>query len=86
MSVAIAGVMDWHDISRETFINASSDIGISPQVIGREFDRLNGNFADAVYSAADELETSGLRHCREIVDAIMALQRFRFRSTSVPIH
>ena len=86
MSVAIAGVMDWHDVSRETFINASSDIGISPQVIGREFDRLNGNFADAVYSAADELETSGLRHCREIADAVMGLQRGGFRSTGVPIY
>ena len=73
MSIAIAGVRDRNRISRETFLAASEEIGISPRVIGKEYDRLAGGFEDALFSAAAELEALGLKHCRELADRIIAL-------------
>ena len=74
MSVAVAGETDWRRISRETFINASADMGISPRIIRREYDRLSSGFADALYDSAQELMAQGLRHCGELAEKIAALR------------
>ena len=75
MSIAIAGVRDWNSIGRETFLKASDEIGIAPRIIANEYDRLNYLFRDALQSAAQELETSGLKHCRELAGRIIAMRR-----------
>ena len=75
MSIGIAGERDWNQISKEDFLASSELIGISPRVIGREYDRLAGGFEEALHAAAEELDASGLRHCRELADTISALRR-----------
>ena len=75
MSIAIAGVREWPRITRETFLAASEQIGISPRIIGNEYDRLSSGLTNALYSAAEELEASGLRHCKELADTISSLRK-----------
>lgn len=66
MSVYIAGEKDWKKIDRETFVRAAHEIGMSPSIIRREYDRLRETFLQALESAVQTLEKEGFQSVKDI--------------------
>ena len=64
MAFAVGGVKDWNQITKNTFLSASHEIGISPRIISAEYDRLSAGFPEALRISADELEAAGFRGAR----------------------
>ena len=75
MSIAIAGEIRWEKMNKETFLEASQDIGISGKVIEREYDRLAKGFKDSLEKSVAELKKEGFLHVDEISGKMMELCR-----------
>ncbi|MGN0364017.1 MAG: HipA domain-containing protein [Bilifractor sp.] len=75
MSIAIAGEMRWDKITRDTFLQADQEIGLSRKIIGEEYDRLQEQMIPALNAVAAEMEREGFADTSAIAQKIIALQK-----------
>ncbi|MCC6093581.1 MAG: HipA domain-containing protein, partial [Eubacterium sp.] len=75
MSIAIAGEMRWDKITRDTFLQADHEIGLSKKIIGEEYDRLQEQMVPALNTVAAEMEHEGFADTSAIAKKIIALQK-----------
>lgn len=75
MSISVAGERDWKKISRKTFIDAASEIGISSKVIAGEYDRLAHQLPEALEKASSALEREGYQNCRRMKEEVLSMNR-----------
>ena len=73
MSISIAGEKDWRRIQKESFCEASTEIGIAPSVISKEYERLKSGLESAIRTAAGELEAQGMTSCRTLSEQILSI-------------
>lgn len=75
MSIAIAGELRWDRITKDTFVEANREIGLSKKFIAREYERLAEGFPLAIQEAAAQMETEGFMNAPEIAQKVLELQR-----------
>ena len=73
MSIAIAGELRWDRITKDTFIEASRETGLSKGIIEREYDRLSALFPKALQKAAARMEAEGFMNASNIAQKILML-------------
>lgn len=75
MSIAIAGELRWDRITKDTFVEANREIGLSKKFIAREYERLAEDFPLAIQEAAAQMETEGFMNAPGIAQKVLELQR-----------
>ena len=73
MSIAIAGELRWDRITKDTFLEASENMGLSKKIIAREYDRLALQLPSAIREAAAHMEAEGFMNAPEIAQKILEL-------------
>ena len=59
MSIAIAGELHWDKITKDTFVKANQEMGLSKKIIANEYERLASGFPSAIKETAEEMEAEG---------------------------
>jgi serine/threonine-protein kinase HipA len=75
MSIAIAGELRWDKVTKDTFMAASREMGLSKKIISREYDRLAKALPGAVVAAAEQMKAEGFMNATGIAGEILKLQR-----------
>ena len=75
MSIAIAGELRWDKVTKDTFLAASREMGLSKKIITREYDRLAKALPTAVVAAAEQMKAEGFMNATGIAGEILKLQR-----------
>ena len=73
MSIAIAGELRWDRITKDTFLEASEEMGLSRKVIAREYDRLISLLPSAIRKTAVQMEAEGFLNAQEIAQKVLDL-------------
>ncbi|MBQ9694835.1 MAG: HipA domain-containing protein, partial [Oscillospiraceae bacterium] len=73
MSIAIAGELRWDKITKDTFLEASDEMGLSKKIIAREYDRLASLLPSAIRETAAHMEAEGFINAPEIAQKILEL-------------
>ena len=73
MSIAIAGELRWDRITKDTFLEASEEMGLSRKVIAREYDRLISLLPSAIRETAVQMEAEGFLNAQEIAQKVLDL-------------
>lgn len=71
MSIYIGNECNIDDISRESFIDASNEIGLNPKIAMEHFDNMKAKFCKALQSASDKLSGEGFTKAEEIKNKIL---------------
>ena len=74
MSIAIAGEFRWDRITKDTFMEASEEMGLSKKIVAREYDRLLSALPSALLEAAEQMEAEGFMNAPEIARKILELK------------
>ena len=70
MSIAIAGELRWDRINKDTFLEASEEMGLSRKVIAREFDRIISMLPSAIRETAVQMEAEEFLNVPEIAQKV----------------
>lgn len=73
MSIAIAGELRRDRITKDTFLEANREMGLSKKVIAREYDRLASLLPAALQEAAARMEEEGFMNAPKIAQKILKL-------------
>ncbi len=71
MSIAIAGELRWDRITKDTFTEASQEMGLSKKFIAREYERLASLFPSAIRESAARMEAEGFMNAPEIAQKVL---------------
>ena len=73
MSIAIGGELRLDRISKQSFIDSDREIGLSRNLIQREYERLQSSLAGAIREVAGEMEKEGFLAAPEMAEKILGL-------------
>lgn len=74
MSIAIAGEMRWDKITKETFVQANREMGLSKKIIANEYGRLSSGFPAAIRESAEEMEAEGFTNAPVVARKVLDLR------------
>lgn len=73
MSIAIGGELRLDRISKQSFMDSDREIGLSRNLIQKEYERLQSSLAGAMREVAGEMEKEGFLAAPEMAEKILAL-------------
>lgn len=71
MALSIDGVCDINEITRESFVKASTQVGIGAKMAMKRYDTMVNGFSNAIDRAKEELKQQGFYHVEQIYEQIM---------------
>ncbi len=77
MSFYIGEEVDIKKISRQTFIDASNELGIGRKMVEKEFDALADKYEEALRQSAEELTNAGFKDAKQMQKQILATGGYR---------
>ena len=73
MSIAIGGELRLDRISKQSFMDSDREIGLSRNLIQKEYERLQSSLAGAMREVAGEMEGEGFLAAPEMAEKILGL-------------
>ena len=83
MALSINGISNIHEITREDFAKAASQVGIGVKVAMKRFDVMVNGFSDAITQAKEKLKSQGFEQVEQICEMIMekgGIRKEQYRS------
>ena len=66
--------MRWDKITKETFVQANREMGLSKKIIANEYGRLSSGFPAAIRESAEEMEAEGFTNAPVVARKVLDLR------------
>ena len=83
MALAIGGEMDWYSIRRETFEQATAELGLNRSIFMKRLDQLHGRFETELRAAAEEMAGDGYDEAVDLAETILEKHRGALSSGTI---